>query len=80
MGKGSFLVGSIIGGHLGDWYGRQFLFYMCQLGIVITSCMTTAARDWQGYSVCQALNGLMYGMLEVESITLLMEYTNNRWV
>jgi MFS family permease len=75
----SMLVGSIIGGHLGDWYGRQFLFYMCQLGIVITSCMTTAARDWQGYSVCQALNGIMYGMLEVESITLLMEYTNNRY-
>uniref|UniRef100_A0A7E4UV30 MFS domain-containing protein n=1 Tax=Panagrellus redivivus TaxID=6233 RepID=A0A7E4UV30_PANRE len=73
----AMLVGSVIGGHLGDWYGRQFLFYVCQLGVVITSCLTTAAQTWQSYIVVQALNGILYGIIEVESITLLMEYTNN---
>ena len=74
----AMLIGSIIGGHLGDWYGRQYLFYMCQLGIVITSCMTIASRHWTDYLICQSLNGIMYGIIEVESITLLMEYTNNQ--
>jgi len=76
---GAMLIGSVIGGHLGDWYGRQYLFYMCQLGIVITSCMTTASRRWTDYLICQSLNGIMYGIIEVESITLLMEYTNNQY-
>lgn len=63
---------------MGDAFGRQFLFYTCQLGIVITSCLTIASTSWIGYSVCQSLNGILYGIIEVESITLMMEYTNNQ--
>lgn len=67
-----------MGGHLGDAFGRQYLFYMSQLGILITSCLTIAATSWVGYSICQFLNGILYGIIEVESITLMMEYTNNQ--
>uniref|UniRef100_A0A915CV44 Major facilitator superfamily (MFS) profile domain-containing protein n=1 Tax=Ditylenchus dipsaci TaxID=166011 RepID=A0A915CV44_9BILA len=75
----SLMIGSIVGGHLGDNYGRQFLFYMSQLGIVITSCMTTASTSWLGYAFTQCLNGFLYGVVEVESLTLVLEYTNNKY-
>jgi hypothetical protein len=38
------LLGSIIGGHIGDWFGRQFLFYMSQLFIV------TVPNSLNGYA------------------------------
>ncbi|KAI6221024.1 MFS domain-containing protein [Aphelenchoides fujianensis] len=75
----SLFIGSVIGGHIGDWFGRQFGFYMCQLGIAITSCMTIAATGWMGFAICQFCNGILYGIIEVESITLMMEYTNNQY-
>jgi hypothetical protein len=74
----AMLIGSILGGHLGDTFGRQFLFYFCQLGILITSCLTIASTSWIGYSICQFLNGMFYGIIEVESLTLMMEYTSNQ--
>ncbi|KAI1711453.1 sugar transporter domain-containing protein [Ditylenchus destructor] len=75
----ALMIGSIVGGHLGDNFGRQFLFYMSQLGIVITSCMTTASTSWAGYCFTQCLNGFLYGVIEVEMLTLVLEYTNNQY-
>lgn len=63
---------------MGDWFGRQFLFYMSQLFIVISSCLTIASRSWLEYSIYQVVNSVLYGVIEVETLTLMMEYTNNR--
>ncbi|KAI6186861.1 MFS domain-containing protein [Aphelenchoides besseyi] len=75
----ALFIGSVIGGHIGDWFGRQFGFYICQLGIAITSCMTIASTAWTGFAAAQFCNGILYGIIEVESITLMMEYTNNQY-
>jgi hypothetical protein len=63
----ALFIGSVIGGHIADWFGRQFGFYICQLGIAITSCMTIASRSWKSFAVAQFCNGILYGIIEVES-------------
>jgi len=72
-------IGSVVGGHIADWWGRQFGFYLCQLGIAITSCMTIASRSWSSFAIAQFCNGILYGIIEVESIVLMMELTNNQY-
>ncbi|KAI6189658.1 MFS domain-containing protein [Aphelenchoides bicaudatus] len=75
----SLFIGSVIGGHICDWFGRQFGFYICQLGVAITSCMTIASTTWVSFAVVQFFNGILYGIIEVESIVLMMEFTNNQY-
>lgn len=71
-------MGAIIGGHFGDWFGRLFGFYICTLGVAITSCLTIASTGWMGFAIAQACNGVLFGIVEVEAMTLLMEATNNQ--
>ncbi|KJH47453.1 hypothetical protein DICVIV_06440 [Dictyocaulus viviparus] len=73
------LIGSIIGGHMGDHLGRKTIFFTGQLFIVITSIMSIASRNWIAYSIIQGINCFLYGVIEVTSLTLMMEYTNNKW-
>jgi hypothetical protein len=40
--------------------------------------MTIASTQWTGFAFAQFLNGILYGIIEVESLTLMMEYTNNQ--
>ncbi|CAD5224338.1 unnamed protein product [Bursaphelenchus okinawaensis] len=65
--------------HLGDAFGRQFMFYVCQLAMCITSCLIVASTGWQGFAAAQFFNGIFYGLVEVESLTLLMEITNDQF-
>ncbi|CAD5232254.1 unnamed protein product [Bursaphelenchus xylophilus] len=75
----SLMIGAILGGHLGDAFGRQFMFYVCQLGICITSCLIVASTGWQGFAAAQFCNGILYGIVEVESLTMLMEMTSDQF-
>ncbi|KAJ1350742.1 hypothetical protein KIN20_006617 [Parelaphostrongylus tenuis] len=76
---GGSLVGSIIGGHMGDYYGRKTMFFIGQLFIIITSIMSTASRNWIAYACIQGMNCFLYGVIEVTSLTMMMEYTNNKY-
>ncbi|TKR88624.1 hypothetical protein L596_012833 [Steinernema carpocapsae] len=79
MQASAMFGGSVIGGHLGDHLGRATCFFVGQLCLVITSVMTMAAINWQTYVTCQFLFGFFYGVIEVTSMTMLMEMTNNRY-
>ncbi|CAB3398915.1 unnamed protein product [Caenorhabditis bovis] len=76
---GSSLIGSIFGGHIGDHYGRQTIFFTGQLLIIITSMMTTAARGWISFAVIQGANCFLYGVIETTSLTMMMEYSSNKY-
>ncbi|VDL63852.1 unnamed protein product [Nippostrongylus brasiliensis] len=76
---GGSLIGSIIGGHLGDHFGRQTIFFTGQLLIIITSMMSTASQNWIAYASIQGVNCFLYGVIEVTSLTMMMEYTNNKY-
>ncbi|CAI5451066.1 unnamed protein product [Caenorhabditis angaria] len=76
---GCSLVGSIFGGHMGDHYGRQTIFFTGQLLIIITSMMSTAAQNWQAFAAIQGVNCFLYGVIEVTSLTMMMEYTSNKF-
>uniref|UniRef100_A0A914WGL5 Major facilitator superfamily (MFS) profile domain-containing protein n=1 Tax=Plectus sambesii TaxID=2011161 RepID=A0A914WGL5_9BILA len=73
------LIGSIVGGHIGDYYGRKKGFFSGQFCIILTSVMAISAKDWIAYSICQFLNGFLFGMIEVTSLTMMMEYTDNKY-
>ncbi|VDM49732.1 unnamed protein product, partial [Toxocara canis] len=72
-------MGSFVGGHCGDHFGRKKFFFTGQLCIIITSVMATAAVSWYTYAICLFLNAIFYGMIEVTSLTLMMEYTNDKY-
>ncbi|CAJ0588048.1 unnamed protein product [Cylicocyclus nassatus] len=76
---GGSLVGSIIGGHMGDHLGRKTIFFTGQLLIIITSIMSIASRGWIAYASIQGVNCFLYGVIEVTSLTMMMEYTNNKY-
>ncbi|ETN84609.1 transporter, major facilitator family protein [Necator americanus] len=76
---GGSLIGSIIGGHMGDHLGRKTIFFSGQLLIIITSMMSTASRGWIAYASIQGVNCFLYGVIEVTSLTMMMEYTNNKF-
>ncbi|EPB65709.1 hypothetical protein ANCCEY_15224, partial [Ancylostoma ceylanicum] len=76
---GGSLIGSIIGGHMGDHLGRKTIFFSGQLLIIITSMMSTASRGWIAYASIQGVNCFLYGVIEVTSLTMMMEYTNNKY-
>ncbi|CAI4225120.1 unnamed protein product [Auanema sp. JU1783] len=76
---GGSLVGSVFGGHMGDWFGRKTIFFYAQLLIIVTSIMSTAAHEWIVFSILQALNCFLYGVIETTSLTMMMEYTNNKY-
>jgi MFS family permease len=59
------LVGSVFGGHMGDFFGRKAMFFGAQLLIIITSIMCTAAQGWIAFAVIQAVNNFLYGIIEV---------------
>uniref|UniRef100_A0A0K0DJX3 MFS domain-containing protein n=1 Tax=Angiostrongylus cantonensis TaxID=6313 RepID=A0A0K0DJX3_ANGCA len=76
---GGSLIGSIFGGHMGDHFGRKTMFFIGQLFIIITSIMSTASRNWIAYAFIQGMNCFLYGVIEVTSLTMMMEYTNNKY-
>ncbi|XGW14981.1 hypothetical protein V3C99_000902 [Haemonchus contortus] len=76
---GGSLLGSIMGGHMGDHLGRQTIFFTGQLLIIITSMMSTASQNWIAYASIQGVNCFLYGVIEVTSLTMMMEYTNNKY-
>ncbi|CAJ0582647.1 unnamed protein product, partial [Mesorhabditis spiculigera] len=76
---GGSLIGSVIGGHLGDHLGRRTIFFSGQLTIIITSMMCTAARNWYAYASIMGFNCFLYGIIEVTSLTMMMEYTSNKF-
>ncbi|CCD72108.1 Major facilitator superfamily (MFS) profile domain-containing protein [Caenorhabditis elegans] len=76
---GSSLIGSIIGGHMGDHFGRQTIFFTGELLIIITSMMCTAAQSWIAFSVIQGVNCFLYGVIETTSLTMMVEFTSNKF-
>lgn len=58
------LVGSVFGGHMGDFFGRKAMFFAAQLLIIITSIMCTASKDWIAFAALQAVNCFLYGIIE----------------
>ncbi|CAI2355237.1 unnamed protein product [Caenorhabditis sp. 36 PRJEB53466] len=76
---GSSLIGSIIGGHMGDHFGRQTIFFTGELLIIITSMMCTAARSWVAFAAIQGVNCFIYGVIETTSLTMMMEFTSNKY-
>uniref|UniRef100_A0A915B1W7 Major facilitator superfamily (MFS) profile domain-containing protein n=1 Tax=Parascaris univalens TaxID=6257 RepID=A0A915B1W7_PARUN len=72
------ILGSFVGGHCGDYFGRRKFFFTGQLCIIITSVMATATVSWYTYAICLSLNSVLFGMIEVTALTLMMEYTNNK--
>uniref|UniRef100_A0AC35UDA5 MFS domain-containing protein n=1 Tax=Rhabditophanes sp. KR3021 TaxID=114890 RepID=A0AC35UDA5_9BILA len=75
----AMLIGAVIGGHVGDHLGRNTIFFLCQLCIIITSIMTTASQTWVHYAICQGITGFLYGGIEVMVMTTMMEMTNNKY-
>ncbi|GMS80178.1 hypothetical protein PENTCL1PPCAC_2353, partial [Pristionchus entomophagus] len=76
---GGSLIGALVGGHLGDAFGRQTLFFVGQLLIIITSMMSTASQGWLSFSIIMGVNCVLYGLLETTSLTMMMEYTSNKF-
>ncbi|PIC24900.1 hypothetical protein B9Z55_018037 [Caenorhabditis nigoni] len=76
---GSSLIGSIIGGHMGDHFGRQTIFFTGELLIIITSMMCTAARSWIAFAAIQGVNCFIYGVIETTSLTMMVEFTSNKY-
>lgn len=76
---GSSLIGSIIGGHMGDHFGRQTIFFTGELLIIITSMMCTAAQSWVAFAVIQGVNCFIYGVIETTSLTMMVEFTSNKY-
>ncbi|GMT10677.1 hypothetical protein PFISCL1PPCAC_1974, partial [Pristionchus fissidentatus] len=76
---GATCIGALIGGHLGDAFGRMTLFFVGQLLMIITSMMVVAAQDWISFACIMAVNCFIYGYLETTSLTLMMEYTSNKF-
>ncbi|MFH4980515.1 hypothetical protein AB6A40_007224 [Gnathostoma spinigerum] len=73
------ILGSVLGGHIGDYFGRKPGFYAGQLCLIVTSIMTTAAVSWLSFAICRFVSGMFYGMIEVTSLTLMVEYTSNKF-
>uniref|UniRef100_A0A0M3HKB1 MFS domain-containing protein n=1 Tax=Ascaris lumbricoides TaxID=6252 RepID=A0A0M3HKB1_ASCLU len=65
----SIVLGSFVGGHCGDHFGRRKFFFTGQLCIIITSVMATATVSWYTYAICLSLNTILYGMIEVGSLS-----------
>uniref|UniRef100_A0A1I7TYD7 MFS domain-containing protein n=1 Tax=Caenorhabditis tropicalis TaxID=1561998 RepID=A0A1I7TYD7_9PELO len=76
---GSSLIGSIIGGHMGDHFGRQTIFFTGELLIIITSMMCTAAQSWVAFAAIQGVNCFIYGVIETTSLTMMVEFTSNKY-
>lgn len=76
---GSSLIGSIIGGHMGDHFGRQTIFFTGELLIIITSMMCTAAQSWIAFACIQGVNCFLYGVIETTSLTMMVEFTSNKY-
>ncbi|KAF1752657.1 hypothetical protein GCK72_019212 [Caenorhabditis remanei] len=76
---GSSLIGSIIGGHMGDHFGRQTIFFTGELLIIITSMMCTAAQSWIAFAAIQGVNCFIYGVIETTSLTMMVEFTSNKY-
>ncbi|KAF8383287.1 hypothetical protein PRIPAC_72429 [Pristionchus pacificus] len=76
---GGSLIGALVGGHIGDAFGRQTLFFVGQLLLIITSMMVTASQGWVSFAVIMGVNCLIYGLLETTALTMMMEYTSNKF-
>ena len=73
------IFGSVIGGHLGDAFGRKKGFFTAQFVLIVTGVMAVACTGWQAFAVLQAVNGFFFGIIEVTALTLMMEYTDSKY-
>lgn len=76
---GGSLIGALVGGHIGDAFGRQTLFFVGQLLLIITSMMSVASQGWLSFSIIMGVNCILFGLLETTSLTMMMEYTSNKF-
>lgn len=73
------LVGSIVGGHTGDYLGRKKSFFCAQFLFTMTGVLTIGSNNWQTLAFFQTLNGFFFGVIEVTCFTLMIEYTDSKY-